>query len=172
MINYIEKGYWLHSEIGKQNHSLAKVSGVWVSSDDVAVQAIIDSYDPLPEAKAEAIERVNIKAGEVREKYVTNVPSQDATYQMKLEDANAFKLAGYPENSLASYPFINGEAIATGSSGQSAADLIINTANGWKQLAAGIENERRKANELINQCANFVDCAGIADIAIANLEAM
>jgi hypothetical protein len=44
MINYIEKGYGLHEEIERQGHTLAQIDGVWVSSDDKAVQSIIDNY--------------------------------------------------------------------------------------------------------------------------------
>lgn len=58
MINYIEKGAGLHNEIVKQGHSLVHTDGVWVSSNEVAVQAIIDNYDPLPIAQAEAIKEI------------------------------------------------------------------------------------------------------------------
>lgn len=52
MIDYIEKGPGLHAAIRAAGHWLREENGVLVSSNDVAVQAIIDSYDPLPEAKA------------------------------------------------------------------------------------------------------------------------
>jgi hypothetical protein len=52
-INYIEKGPWLHEEIGRQGYILAQTDGIWISNDDVAVQLIIDSFDPLPAAKKE-----------------------------------------------------------------------------------------------------------------------
>ena len=61
-INYIEKSFRLHREIREQGHSLSKLDGEWVSSDDVAVQAIIDSYDALAEAQADAKARVGIEA--------------------------------------------------------------------------------------------------------------
>lgn len=63
MINYIEKGIWLHREIERQGHTLVCVTDeagakVFVSSDDVAVQLIIDTFDPLPEAKLSKIEEL------------------------------------------------------------------------------------------------------------------
>ena len=61
-INYIEKGHRLHLAIGEAGHSLSQIDGVWISSDDVAVQAIIDAFDALPEAQADARERVKIEA--------------------------------------------------------------------------------------------------------------
>lgn len=50
-INYIEKGYGLHEAIRAAGHRLENVNGVWVASDEAVVQAIINSFDPLPAAK-------------------------------------------------------------------------------------------------------------------------
>lgn len=61
-ITYTEKGIWLHEAINEAGHSLSQVDGVWQSSDDVAVQAIIDSFDPLPHAKAEKIKQIKEEA--------------------------------------------------------------------------------------------------------------
>ena len=69
MINYTEKGIGLHELIGEAGFSFSQVDGVWVSSDDTAVQLIIDSYDPLEdykttkkdEVKAEGLNRINIQ---------------------------------------------------------------------------------------------------------------
>lgn len=55
MINYIEKGRYLHDAIRKAGHWLREENGVWKSSNDAAVQAIIDAFDPLPDYKAERI---------------------------------------------------------------------------------------------------------------------
>lgn len=47
MINYIEKGEGLHIAIAEAGYFLGQNDkGEWVSSDDTAVQAIIDSYEP------------------------------------------------------------------------------------------------------------------------------
>jgi hypothetical protein len=51
-INYIEKGVGLHAAVRAAGHWLRDENGVWTSSDDAVVQAIIDAYDPLPEAQA------------------------------------------------------------------------------------------------------------------------
>lgn len=58
MINYIEKGNGLHEAIFLEGHQLVQKDGVWISSDDIEVQSIINSYDPLPELKTEAISRI------------------------------------------------------------------------------------------------------------------
>ena len=54
MIRYIEKGPRMHRFICDAGYSIEQLNGEWVTSDDRAVQAIIDRYDPLPEEKTEA----------------------------------------------------------------------------------------------------------------------
>jgi len=54
MINYSEKGAGLHQAITDAGHKMTNRNGIWVSKNEAAVQAIIDAYDPLPEAKARA----------------------------------------------------------------------------------------------------------------------
>ena len=59
-ILYTEKGVGLHDAIRAAGHQLEQRDGVWWSSNDAAVQAIIDAYDPLPDIKAAKI--ASIKA--------------------------------------------------------------------------------------------------------------
>lgn len=54
-IIYIEKGSALHAAIGAAGHRLWQENGVWKSTNDTAVQAIIDAFDPLPNYKAERV---------------------------------------------------------------------------------------------------------------------
>lgn len=72
MINYVEKGNGLQIAIGVNGYSLGSnntrafdTSGKESPEIDVAVQAIIDSYDPLPEARLEAIAAINKRANEL-----------------------------------------------------------------------------------------------------------
>jgi hypothetical protein len=61
-ITYTEKGIWLHEEISNQGHSLIESDGIWISSNDIAVQAIIDSFDPLPIAKDTKRKELKVEA--------------------------------------------------------------------------------------------------------------
>ncbi len=54
-ISYTEKGAALHEAIRAAGHYLRQENGVWISSNDAAVQAIIDNFDPLPDYKADRI---------------------------------------------------------------------------------------------------------------------
>jgi len=181
MINYTEKGNGLHLAIFKAGYLLSNEDGAWVASDlqgnrspeiDAAVQSIIGNYDPLPEAKAEAADRVNVSAGKVRAKYATDIPFQTEAYNSKLADAQAFKAAGYPEVDLANYPYTNARSVRQVITGQAAADFIIDIAANWDMLMFAIENKRDAANEQIEALTDWALCAPTADAIVAEFEAM
>lgn len=52
-ITYTEKGPGLHLAVRAAGHWLRQENGAWQSSNDVAVQAIIDSYDPMTYTRAD-----------------------------------------------------------------------------------------------------------------------
>jgi hypothetical protein len=171
MINYIEKGRKLHKLIKESGQKLAKVDNIWVSSNDTAVQAIIDSYNPLPEAQKEQIDLVNTKAGETRTKYVTNIPFQEAAYQAKEADVRRYKSDGYPRD-LTPYPFVAAEVDATGLSATQAANDVIIQADQWLMLNAEIERLRRKASVKIGAETDWKQVSVIANNYIQQLEAI
>lgn len=65
MINYIEKGHRLHEYILSRGYRLIDKGDAWYSSNDVAVQSIIDDYDELAEAKKDARKRVTLEASKL-----------------------------------------------------------------------------------------------------------
>ena len=68
MIQYTEKGYGLHNAIRAAGHWLREENGAWVSSNDEAVQAIIDSK---MESLAHALAAANGCTAEVKLKWGT-----------------------------------------------------------------------------------------------------
>ncbi|RMD60203.1 hypothetical protein D6833_10200, partial [Candidatus Parcubacteria bacterium] len=83
------KGPYLLDEVVKNGHSFwwDITAQRWRSSDDAAVQQIIDTFDPLPVARQTAEQRVDAAAGEARARYITVAPGQDAVYNLKLQQA-------------------------------------------------------------------------------------
>jgi len=181
MISYIEKGIGLHEEIARQGHRLENRDGTWISDNDAAVQAIIDSYDPLPYEKQQAHSAIDEAAGRARARYITVAPGQESTYQLKREQAQAYKNAGYTGAVPA---LVQAEADATGSTPQQAADNILAVAAQWETLAAQIEKTRRQGKLQVDAVtlANLTDQAAItlalnsiraaADNAVATLDAI
>ena len=161
----------MHSFISQQGYALENANGVWVSDNDDAVQAIIDSFNPLPHAQKEYVDLINTVAGETRIKYVTNVPFQEAAYQMKEADTRRYKADGYPSD-LTLYPFTAFEADATGLTPTQAADLVIAQADQWMFLSAMIEGLRRKATVNIEAVTDWQQVNVVAQSYIAQLEAI
>ncbi|WP_296592649.1 hypothetical protein [Methylophaga sp.] len=165
-----EKGGYFIAACGRAGYSVATDDGVFQYSPKAEVEALYESFNPLPLAQTDAINLINQAAGEARIRYTTNSPGQDATYQLKLQDANAFKSAGYPESVIDDYPFINAEANANNTSGEDAADFIISTANQWKLLAATIEQVRRAGSNAVMAQTDWSQCKAAAQPFIDQLE--
>ena len=180
MINYKEKGGKLHETINAAGYYLEPntndkaydANGNQSAEIDAAVQAIIDTYDPLPNAKQAAVDLINTAAGKVRVKYATDIPFQTEAYNSKLADAKAFKAAGYPENELVNYPYTYARATRQGITGQAAADFIIAIADNWAAILFAIEDKRDTANEQIEAQTDWKQCEAVANSFVAEFEAM
>ena len=88
-----------------------------------------------------AKEEVDACAGEARARYITVAPGQSAVYIEKEKQSKAFKDAGYPVDETG-YEFVTANKNADGVTAQVAADTVLAIANGWKLIAAGIEEIR------------------------------
>ena len=171
MINYTEKGIGLHKAIQEAGHSLSQVDGEWVSSDDDAVQAIIDSFDPKGYLLPIYADEVNTAAGKARVRYSTNIPFQEASYQLKEAEVYRYRDAGYPED-LSAYPFTYAESDATGQTPREAADSIIALSQQWALLLSEIERLRRKAIVLMESETDWQNLKLIRDEYVTALESI
>jgi hypothetical protein len=85
MIAYTEKGYGLHAAIQAAGHWLREQDGVWLASDDAAVQAIIDGYS-LTDAIAAPIAAVKALA---RQKILAFLPEwKQSNYNARMNELN------------------------------------------------------------------------------------
>jgi hypothetical protein len=89
-IIYTEKGYGLHAAIAAAGHSLTQLDGVWLSSDDAAVQSIIDGYS-LVDATAPLVMRVKELA---HEKILAFLPDwKQSNFNARMNDLNEARFA-------------------------------------------------------------------------------
>lgn len=95
----------------------------------------------LGNARTLAQERIDRAAADARARYITTGTGQEATYQLKAEEAIAYVAAGRPANTSA-YPLLTAEAAATSASVSDLADAVQQMRTQWVQLAAGIEGVR------------------------------
>lgn len=116
--------------------------------------------------------RIDAEAGQVRLRFITDVPGQAMTYERKVSEARAY-LASLPApasgdpmtatetdtavtpgvDPLADYPFLVAEAAANDSTLEEAARDIIATFMQWLRIGAAIEHARIRAKRMVARAA-------------------
>lgn len=94
----------------------------------------IHPFNGVDEAREWGRNAIDQAAGAARARYITVTHGQDATYQAKYADAQAFARAGYPEEQLADYPWVAKEALVTGATSRDAADGIKAVGAAWNKV--------------------------------------
>ena len=98
MITYNSKRTHIMNEITSQGYSLISINGEWVSSDDVAVQAIIDSFDELTPVKAEAKARIVEQSQAYMQQIESEYPRfERATWPTQKAEIEAWGIGGSSE---------------------------------------------------------------------------
>ena len=168
MLNYIEKGVGLRDAIANANLSLIKLDGKWVYrvQDESSIQAIIDTFEPLPIAQAEAKELVKQVSATQRLKFVTQAAGKDAEYTYKALEATQFDMDG----SIG--VFMQGRINATNETATAIAAEWNAKGAGWKQVGASIAGLEDKASMLINAETDWKNCVTIANSIVTQIEAI
>lgn len=150
MINYSEKGYGLHKAIEAAGHYLGQHDGVWVASDDAAVQAIIDSYT-LDQAKAFKCSEVLAHAKTLRDKVVEPVsPGEMASWPIKRAEAEA-----YTADSTAACPMLTAEAATRGITLAALISKVSGNASYFAGKETAIGGNDGKHRDAINALTTF-----------------
>lgn len=93
--------------------------------------------------RKETTASVNREVGKIRSKYITTIEGQEMLYLDKEREAVAF--LSDPEPDLANYPFISREVGVTATTAQELAQVWLNSAFMWRQIAAELEKQRFEA---------------------------
>lgn len=108
--------------------------------------------ETLEEIRSTALGEIDALAGSVRLKYITEVPGQQATYLVKLKEAEDYM----QDNSIVG-AYLRTESEMLQTSLLTTAQSIISTANTWNNiLGPQIEGIRRK-NKLAVSAATSID---------------
>lgn len=155
MITYTEKGAGLHRAINRAGHVLKEENGVWVSSDDAAVQAIIDGYT-LDHAKAYRAEEVSAHAKTLRDKVIRAISAGEmASWPIKLAEARAFEQGASAEQC----PILADEAAARGITLAELVGKVAGNATTFAGLESMIAGADGKHRDAIKLCASFDEVA-------------
>lgn len=154
----------LHRLFRTAGFSVARHDGIWVTSDDAAVQAIIDKYNPLPDAQKDALQKVKDASASKRLEFVTQAAGKDAEYTFKAREATQFNIDG----SIG--VFMQARMDATGDTATIVADVWNANAAGWMQVGAYIAGLEDKATKLISEETDWTQCSKIADMIASQLK--
>jgi hypothetical protein len=130
-----------------------------------------------PATPAQLHATIDAAAGAARARYITVAAGQEATYLLKDQQARAYKAAGYPFATLASYAYVQAEAMAingatpTAAQTQAAADAIINQADAWLAKGAQIEQQRITGKRAVTAAADAASAQAACDAAVVVLAA-
>jgi len=170
MINYIEKGVGLHDafyQAGLQGVKTVNNATFAVDvSEEQALQAIINSYNPIPYsqkiAKAEIKEASAIK----RLEYVTQAAGKDAEYVDKREEARLYDI----DQTVGD--FMQGRINRTNESPSAIAAEWNSKAVSWKAAGVLIAALEDSASRDIDEQTDWRQCDVIAKTAIRLIEAI
>lgn len=154
-ISYVEKGAGLHEAVRVAGEWLARVDGVWTSSDDAAVQAIIDGYsvaDAIAHRQAECL----AMAKSLRDKAVSGISAGEmAGWPIKLAEARAF--AADPAN--AQTPMLSAEAASRGITVAELVAKVGGNSTRFAALEAAIGGADGRHRDAIAKLTTFDDVA-------------
>jgi hypothetical protein len=127
---------------------------------------------PLATAILEAISAVNACSGSARVKYMTVLPGQETTYNTKRQQADRY-ITNYANNVNAPVPpYIQAEALVTGTTAIIAANSIADAANILDDILVSIERERRRGKIRITASTNITEVNNRKAAAIDALNAI
>lgn len=150
-IQYTEKGFGLHRAISDAGHWLRQVDGVWLSSDDAAVQAIIDGYtlDQAKQARCnEVIAFATAKFDKAIESYSRGELARWSTLR---DEADA-----YMANGAAAIPRIANEASIRGITVDALVAKVRANATQFDGLGDQIAGMSGKHRDAISALGDFV----------------
>lgn len=98
------------------------------------MQFDLHPWPNIDAARNWARDQIDASAGAARGRYITITGGQDATYAAKYAEALAFARAGYPEDQVHLYPWIEAEAEAIGGTPSAAADEIRANGDPWNAV--------------------------------------
>ena len=152
-INYTEKGIGLHLAISAAGHWLDQRDGAWISNDDVAVQALIDSY-PLAQAKAEKKRDVSAQAREKYDLVTAGISAAEmAGWPILLSEALTYRASGTAGAAIQAEATIRGITVA---------DLVTkieNNATAFQQARAAIAGADGRKRDEVDALTTFESVA-------------
>lgn len=150
-INYTEKGIGLHDAIKAAGHFLRQENGAWLSSNDTAVQAIMDAY-LLADVQADIGAQIDAAAKLIRERFLRAVsPMEMSAWATKYQEAVKFQASGLPADA----PNLQAEATFRSVTLTNLANKVVNNFNAIANREAKISGIAGKHKDAVKALATF-----------------
>ncbi|MGZ9027373.1 MAG: hypothetical protein ACXW2U_08885 [Telluria sp.] len=151
MINYTEKGYGQHQAVVRAGYRLWEDENGWHSSNDVAVQAVLDGYTLDEVKKAKCLE-ISLKAKSMRDAVVATVSAGEmASWPIKRAEAEEYKLSGDP----AKCPELSKESTRRGISLAALAARVLGNGEFFMNIETQIGGTDGKHRDAVNALTTF-----------------
>jgi len=146
MINYIEKGYGLHTYLNTQQCYLEEQDGVWVcNKPDEEVNVLIEAYNPWPKEKAKKFAEIDIDFQHYIDSLTAGWPEGEIKTWSK-QEAEALALQ---DNLQAVTPTLSMIALQRGISVSDLASRVLRDAAAFSQASGYYVGLRHKARQLV-----------------------
>ena len=151
-IAYTEKGRGLHEAVAAAGYQLWEVVGVgWKSTNDAAVQPIIDGYT-LAQAQASKSADVDAQAKTLRDKVVAGYsPGELASWSVKLAEVEKYAVTGLATDA----PMLSAEATARGVTLAALISKVQANYATFRAIEAQIAGNSGKHRDAINALTTF-----------------
>jgi hypothetical protein len=91
MIEFNDKYEYVTNEIARRGFSLYRVNNEWCADNEAAVVVIIETYDPVPDARKDALARINSQSQEYIQDILDEYPEfERLTWPSQKADAEAW----------------------------------------------------------------------------------
>ena len=156
MINYIEKGIGLHDALQAAGIKLVERDGVWISSDDVGAQAIIDSFDPVPYEQEMAKARLVIQFDEATKALQDSFPEAvKLTFTKQEFQAREYQSSGIAGSTLQTLADKRGLTLTEMS------NKIIDKADTYQGFIDNLNGDMQKLEDDIESSVDWKEIQGI-----------
>ena len=156
----------LMAEIEAAGHWVDSTNNIITTSDDNAVQAIIDAFSELDYAQASALKSVKDASASKRLEYVTQAAGKDAEYKTKEAEAKQF------DSDATVGVFMQARINLTSESASTVATEWNAKSVAWQSIGAQIAALEDKASADINAELDWEQCQVIADAAIITIKGL
>jgi len=139
------------------------IDGQFIQDAAPAPEPVQTRQPDIEEIRKQFKDQVSVDAGKLRAAIMTNVPGQEITYLMKLDDARRYLAVQAVSGSIdpSQYPWIYYEALHTSQSMDSVVQLVTYLFQAWTMMGSQIEGIRRGAIEELNTAATIDELRAI-----------